>query len=254
MIISVASPAPHEQIVALAERSFGAGLSCADGAPPRPAPAAYAAPVNVAVSRDSRLAHLWLAGPGPAYAEAERQMMAARLMNAVFGSSMSSRLFTAVREEQGLCYAIRSTLDPCSDVGAFLVATAVAPGNAARLIESVSAEMARLAADGPAAAEMTKARAIVKGTSALDREDAAALARLSAFELMHRGFVRSRAERDALADSITLAEVMEASRRYLDPAAMRCAVAGPPEVVRNLASAGCLPSGEWLSTEGEAQQ
>jgi predicted Zn-dependent peptidase len=247
MIVSVAGPTPHDRLAALTERHFGTVPAAPDG-PAVPAPASYAAPVNVSVPRDSRLAHLWLVGPGPTYADPEREMMAVRLMNAVFGSSMSSRLFTSVREDQGLCYSIRSTLDPCSDVGAFLVATAVAPDKAPQVVSSVTDEMARLAASGPTDAELAKARAIVKGTSALDREDAAALARFSAFELMHRGFVRTRAERDDLANSVTRDEVVEVTRRYLDPAGLRCAVAGPAEVVPRLVDAGCLASPQW--TEG----
>ena len=37
----------------------------------------------------------------------------------------------------------------------------------------------------------------------------------------------------------------EDARRYLDPAGLRCAVAGPAETAANLADAGCLPSAEW---------
>jgi predicted Zn-dependent peptidase len=248
MILSVAGPVPHERVLSLAQRHFSADPG-GGVAVPEPEPAGYAPPTNIAAHRDSRLAHLWLSAPGPAYADPERDMMAARLMNAVLGTSMSSRLFTSVREQKGLCYSIRSTLDPCSDVGAFLVATGVAPGKAARLVESVVEEMVRLAEDGPTEAEMAKARAIVKGTSALDREDAAALARLSAFELMHRGFVRTRAERDALADALDPAEVTTAAKRHLNPAHLHCGVVGPPEVVANLAAADCLPSHEWRVVE-----
>lgn len=247
MIVTVAGPAPHEQVVELAQRHFGtlSTGSHSDTGPATPEPAGYVPPVNVATARDSRLAHLYLASPGPSYAQPEREMMAARLMNAVFGSSMSSRLFTSVRERQGLCYSIRSTVDPCSDVGAFLVATGVTPGKATALIASVSAEMAQLTEDGPTPAELAKARAIVKGTSALDREDAAALARLSAFELMHRGFVRDRDERNELADAVTADEVVAAARRHLAPSALRCALAGPADLVPTLVAAQCLPSSEW---------
>jgi predicted Zn-dependent peptidase len=174
-------------------------------------------------------------------------MMATRLMNSVFGSSMSSRLFTSVREQQGLCYAIRSTLDPAAEVGGYLVATSVAPENAGRVVKAVTEQMDRMAADGPTGEELAKAKAIVKGTSVLEREDAAALARLSAFELMQRGKVSSRADRDILTDEITLGEVATAARRYLTPETIRCAFAGPAETVASLDAAGCLPSPRWTT-------
>lgn len=248
MILSVAGPVDHDTFTALAEHHFAGeheGADTYDG----PAPATYAPPGNITTDRASRQAHLWLVTPGPSYAQPEREMMAARLMNSVFGSSMSSRLFTSVRERQGLCYAIRSTLDPAAEVGAFLVATSVAPANAGLLVKSVNDEMTRLAAEGPTNAELAKARAIVKGTSVLEREDTAAVARLSAFELMQRGKVSSREDRDVLADSITFDEVVEAARRYLDPTAIRCAMAGPRAAVTALTDAGCLPSSEWITVE-----
>lgn len=255
MILSVSGPCPAVEVRALAERHFGAAPPAGpgNGASPvggfGPEPARYEPPVNLARPRESRLAHLYLAGPGPSYADSEPEMMRARMMNAVLGSSMSSRLFSSVREEKGLCYAIRSTLDPYSDTGAFLVATGVVPGKAARLVEAVLAETNRLAEEGPSEAELAKARAIVKGTSALDREDAVALAKLSAFELMQRGFVRSRAERDSFADAVGIDELTEAARRYLDPANLRCAVVGPAETVSHLTDAGCLASDQWRLLE-----
>lgn len=244
MIVSVAGPVSHDEIVGVVARTLGTMPESADPVV-RPEPAAYQPPVNLAEVRDSRLAHLCLAGVGPAYDQPEHEMMAARMMNSIFGKSMSSRLFTSIREDKGLCYVIRSTMDPASDVGAFLTATSVGPDNVTRLVESVAAEMVRFAEEGPTQAEMAKANAIVKGTSALDREDATALARLSAFELMHRGFVRSRAERDALADLVSESDVVAAARRYLDPANLRCALVGPASAIDQLSSSGCLPSDTW---------
>lgn len=249
MILSVAGPVDHAAVTGLAARYFGTGPATA--APPiePPEPAGYAAPINLATRRDSRLAQLWLIGPGPAYAQPEREMMAARMMNAILGSSMSSRLFSAVRERQGLCYGIRSTLNASSDVGAFLVATSVAPGRAGRLVASVLDEMGRLAADGPDQAEVAKARAIVKGTSALERQDITTLARLSAHELMQREVVRDRAEYNALADAVTGAEVIDAARRYLDPTTLRCVVAGPDETLPEITATDRLPVREWVRAD-----
>lgn len=246
MILSVVGPADHNPVAELAEQLFGSATPRTTVKRTPPA-GEYAPPRNIVAERASRQAHLWLIAPGPSYLCTEREMMAARLMNSVFGSSMSSRLFTSVREQQGLCYAIRSTLDPAAEVGAYLVATSVAPDNAGRLVSSVAEQMRLMAKNGPTEEELATAKAIVKGTSVLEREDAAVLARLSGFELMQRAKVSSRADRDALTDAITMDEVVYAARRYLDPASVRCAVVGPAGAVRVLNDAGCLPSSEWTT-------
>jgi predicted Zn-dependent peptidase len=246
MILSVAGPVAAAEVADLAWRHFGAGPGTPGEAVEAPEPASYVPPVNLATRRDSRLAHLWLVGPGPSYASPARDMTAARMMNAIVGSSMSSRLFTAVRERQGLCYGIRSTLDPVSDAGAFLVATSVAPARAGRLVASVLDELERFAGEGPDRAELAKARAIVKSSFVLEREDVATLSRLSALDLARRGAVRGRVEHDALVDDITAAEVLDAARRYLDPAALRCALAGPDEALTDITAAGRLPESGWV--------
>jgi predicted Zn-dependent peptidase len=246
MILVIAGQVDHAQGVALAQRHFGT-LTASDGARAgRPVPATYVAPTNLAAHRDTRLAHLWLALPGPTYARPEREMIATRLLNAVFGSSMSSRLFSSIRDRKGLCYSIRSTLDPVSDVGAFLIGTSVPPVRAEALLRSVTTEMASMASDGPTEAELRKARAIVKGTSVLEREDASALARLSAFELIQLGRVRTRAELNALVDAVTADDVTAAARRCLDLTTVRCAMVGPPQAVQALNASGCLPSLQWI--------
>ncbi|HEV3231259.1 MAG TPA: pitrilysin family protein [Candidatus Dormibacteraeota bacterium] len=177
--------------------------------------------------REIQQANLAMAMPGPSHADPERDVVAARMMSAILGGSMSSRLFISVRERQGLCYSINSSLDMAADIGMVAIDTGTDPEKAAQAVRSIVAEVEQLAADGVTPEEMDKGRAMLKGRYVLDREDSMNLAYLSAAELLYRGRVQGREAYFALVDAIEPAEVLAAARRHLAPDRLRVALVGP---------------------------
>jgi predicted Zn-dependent peptidase len=246
MIFVLAGSVTPEQHRSLAAEHF-AGLPPAQ--PPVPAPAGYGPLQNLSLHRQLKQANLCFALPGPSYADPERTMATVRLLHVILGGAMSSRLFLRVRERMGLCYLIRSLIEPGADVGSILVLTATEPSQAPRLTEAILAEIHRLRREGVQRQELETARAILKGLWVLEREDSGNWARLSAFELLQLGRVRSREEHFATLDSITAEEVWAAADRYLGADGMRCALVGPAEVERSLDRSGLLPAGRWNTIE-----
>lgn len=59
------------------------------------------------------------------------------VMNHIFGSGMSSRLFQEVREKSGLCYTIYSYNDFTFDTGSFQIYTGVEPKNINKTIDNI---------------------------------------------------------------------------------------------------------------------
>lgn len=59
------------------------------------------------------------------------------VMNHIFGSGMSSRLFQEVREKNGLCYTIYSYNDFTFDTGSFQIYTGVEPKNINKAIDNI---------------------------------------------------------------------------------------------------------------------
>jgi predicted Zn-dependent peptidase len=72
----------------------------------------------------------------PSVKRYDRLMDAAQIMNAVFGGSMSSRLFQTVREKMGLAYTVYSYLSAYNNVGSLVVYAGV---NAKNYLKSVDA-------------------------------------------------------------------------------------------------------------------
>jgi predicted Zn-dependent peptidase len=225
LILVVAGNPDHDQHVRLASESLGDMPS--GGSAWKPVPAVRTRPVNLVAHRDIRLCNLCIAFPGPSYLNSDREMLAARMMNSILGVSMSSRLMSSIRERQGLCYSIQSFLDPFTETGSLIAFASTDPRNAGQVVSSIMDELGELADQGPTSWEVRKAMAMTKGTFVLEREDSASLARLSGFELMHRGNVAARGEKFEIIESISAEEITAAARRYLPSSDVRLAVVGP---------------------------
>jgi predicted Zn-dependent peptidase len=75
--------------------------------------------------RDTEQVHLCLGIPGLSLFHPDR--FALDLMSIVLGEGMSSRLFTEIREKQGLAYDIHSYTDHLTDTGAVIIHAGVEP-------------------------------------------------------------------------------------------------------------------------------
>jgi predicted Zn-dependent peptidase len=225
MTLVISGNAEHQQSLRLADEYFA-------DLPPQPLkgalPGRFAELNHKQNARDVQQANIALAMPGISHAEPEAEVVAARMMSAIFGGSMSSRLFISVRERQGLCYSVSSSLDMNADIGSMLVYTGTDPAKAGTAVESIIREMETIVAAGVTKEEMEKGRAMLKGRYVLDREDSMAIGYLAAAEMLYRGKVSTREEQFALIDSVTADQVQEAARRYLKPEEIRSAVVGPP--------------------------
>ena len=141
---------------------------------------------------------------------------------------MSSRLFISVRERQGLCYSVSSSLDLAADVGSMIIYTGTDPGKARTAVASIVIEMEKMVEQGITVEELEKGRAMLKGRYVLDREDSMAQGYLAAAELLYRGRVSDREEQFALIDSITAGDIQAAAAKYLRPQELHGALVGPP--------------------------
>jgi predicted Zn-dependent peptidase len=224
MSLVISGNADHEDSLRLAERYFA-------DLPPQEldtaAPGTFAPPNHRQEGRDVQQANICLAMPGISHAEPERDVVAARMMTSILGGSMSSRLFISVRERQGLCYSVSSSLDMNSDIGSLIIYTGTDPGKAPTAVQSIIAEMERMVAEGITAEELEKGRAMLKGRYVLDREDSMALGYLAAAEMLYRGRVSTQGEQFALIDGVTADDINQAAARYLRPAEIRSAIVGP---------------------------
>jgi predicted Zn-dependent peptidase len=92
------------------------------------------------------------------------------LLNAIFGGSMSSRLFQKVREEAGLAYSIYSYLNSHSDAGALVVYGSTSPEDTPQAIDITLKEFKRLHTELVSEDQLRAAKEQVKGNLLLSLE------------------------------------------------------------------------------------
>jgi zinc protease len=148
--------------------------------------------------------------------------------NQALGASAASRLWTRVREKDGLSYGIRSSFEassfePNATIGMFAI---FAPQNLGKLRNAVSEELARAVRDGFTDAEIAEAKqSVLKQRQLARTQDASIAAALMQQLYLDRRFDFS-AKIDSEIAALTSAQVNAALRKYLKPEAFAYAYGG----------------------------
>ncbi len=95
---------------------------------------------------------------------------AVQLLSTVLGGGMSSRLFTEVRERRGLAYYVFSGNQSYADAGALAAQAGVDLTRIDEAVETIVAELGRIAQEPVPAEELEKARSFAKGRFVLGLE------------------------------------------------------------------------------------
>lgn len=108
------------------------------------------------INKEIEQAHFALAYKGLEFKNENREML--NLANMVFGGGMSSRLFTSIREEKGLCYTIYSYPSSYKDCGSFVIYSGVNPKTAKDAVACVLQEVKKFKQQGITEQEFIKAK------------------------------------------------------------------------------------------------
>ena len=99
---------------------------------------------------------------------------ALRLLSLILGESSSSRLFTELREERGLCYQIGSETSLFHETGALQIVAGLDPDSREESLETIFRETEGLAANGPRPGELERAKRLAISQSKQAFESTAA--------------------------------------------------------------------------------
>ena len=133
-----------------------------------------------------------------------RQRAALAVYSTLLGGSMGSRLFDEIREQRGLCYAIRSLRTPTPTPPTL---ERRPPGSTRRSARRPTGGSARSSPTwprtGPREAEVERARAYAAGSTVLALESTSAVARRAASQKVTFGEIASPDEAIAALDAVT---------------------------------------------------
>ncbi|MCS7280651.1 MAG: insulinase family protein [Desulfobacterota bacterium] len=134
------------------------------------------------------------------------------LLNAIFGGSMSSRLFQEIREKRGLVYSIYSYVNCYFDTGTFGVSTSTSPGDAHEVIKLIKKEILTLKEKGISESELRFAKEHIKGNLHISLENTEArMGRIAKNEIYFGRYIPVRETLRAI-DKVTVRDVNELAR------------------------------------------
>ena len=107
----------------------------------------------------------------PAYKASDERVPALKVLNAVLGGGMSSRLFQKLREEMGVCYYVKSRAGLHDTHGHLVVSAGVDTKRLGETLDEVTGEFRRLRDEPISTKELQKAKDYLIGNTFLELED-----------------------------------------------------------------------------------
>ena len=151
------------------------------------------------------------------------------VLSTVLGGGMSSRLFTEVRERRGLAYYVFATNHAYTDAGSLYAQAGVDIERIDDAVETVAAELRKIATEAVPEEELRKAKSFAKGRFALQIESPHGLIMFGLRREVLEGQAPEPDEVVAGIEAVTAEDVQRVARELIADDALRLAVIGPFE-------------------------
>ncbi len=149
------------------------------------------------------------------------------LLTNILGGGMSSRIFQAVREREGLAYTVYNYNDMGRDTGLVSCAGSCSPEKLERIIDVISVEYDRLIAEGLRDSEILNNRAQIKSQLIFSLEGMVnKMFRAARNEIYYGRFVPVEELVDKV-DSVEGDDLVRCAKSYFDPESLLVATHGP---------------------------
>ena len=145
------------------------------------------------------------------------------------GGSFSSRLYREIREKRGLAYSVYSALSPMQHAGLFIGGVSTRNDRAAESLAIILEQIREIAADGPSADELGKAKSYLIGSFPLRFDTSAKIAgQLLEIQIENLG-IDYIDRRNSLIQAVSAEDVRRAAARFLTDASLLVTLVGRPD-------------------------
>lgn len=145
----------------------------------------------------------------------QKERAVVRVINAILGSGMSSRLFTEVRAQKGLAYAVASSIPSGINQGAFMVYIGTEPQKVDDAERAMLFEIEKIKKEFVSDEELENAKNKVKGSVVLAQELNSEKAEMIAVsEVNGNGYDFYNGKFDKLIDEVTLTDIITVANKY----------------------------------------
>lgn len=178
------------------------------------------------LEKDTEQAHVAVGMRGLCSSDEDRYAL--DLFSIILGEGMSSRLFSRLREDLGLCYDIHSYMSTLLDTGMFGIYAGVDPDNTAEAVREIARELARSL--GPVdPGELARAKAVSRSRTQLRLEDTRSVSAMYGSLAVLGLPLRTPEEALARSQAVTVDDVSRVAARVVTEGGLHLAVVGPVE-------------------------
>jgi len=212
IVLAVSGNVPRSRVIAHAEKLFKR-LPTAGGRAGQPSSEAVPKSERRLVERAARQAQVIVGYLTPPLTHPDYAIV--RVLGAVLGGGMSSRMFVELRDRRGLAYSTGVMTTYRTGPAFFVPFIGTAPANADAAVAGVLSEVQRMRDDQVNDRELSRAKAWLLGNLTMDRRTSARHAwYLGFFELVGAGVDWPERYRRAV-EAVTAADVARVARQYL---------------------------------------
>jgi len=169
--------------------------------------------------------HISLGARGYDFSHPDRYAFA--LLAIILGGGMSSRLWTSVRERQGLAYYVFSSAESCTDSGYFTTQAGIDAKNLEKVIEIILGEYKKIAAQGTSEEELQKVKDHIKGRMIMSLESSSSMANFFADQEILEGKILTPEEKMAKIDAVKIADIQRVAKDIFKNEKLNLALIGP---------------------------
>lgn len=176
------------------------------------------------LEKDTEQAHVAIGMRGLSSSDDDRYAL--DLLSVILGEGMSSRLFSRLREDLGLCYDIHSYMATLLDTGMFGIYSGVDPSNTRATVREISRELARMLRPVDAD-ELARAKAVSRSRTQLRLEDTRSVSAMFGSLAILGLPMRTPEEALARSAAVTVDDVRRVAERVIREEALQLAIVGP---------------------------
>lgn len=212
LVIAAAGNLEHAQVVNLANKFFNSKDAPTQNRKSTIQNPTIAAPVILQKKRELEQAHLIIATPW-IDGKSERRY-AAHLLESIFGSGTSSRLWQSIRETRGLAYSVGASGISFEDCGIFSIYAATSPEKLSEAIDLSIEELAKIKKHGVTDEELQLAKDQANASILLGLEDSGVRAGNLAQQIITHGKTIALEETLEKIEAVRAEDIQELAREF----------------------------------------
>ncbi len=150
-----------------------------------------------------------------------------KVLEAVLGHGMSSRLFKRLRDEMGICYYVRSGNSTYLDRGYFSISSGLSKDRVEEGLSAILEEVKRIKSEEVSKEELEKAKELLVGNMYLSLETSDSYADFYAFQDLMGRKIKTPEEKEKEIRKVTAKDVLKMASKIFKNETLNLAVVGP---------------------------